>query len=176
MILIYAFSNRWGTNISRRVLSELEKTIVGASLADAQIDFIPINSYPQEFFRKYIHNNHYQLIIGLGDGGQFNHHIRIETQAKNSYNNRPIDDFQPILLDLNLPPVDNYDPSIFKISSNMGTYNCNWMAFKTQVEINSHSPHTFHLFLHLPPRINSSILAQSINHLFTVNDLIHREY
>jgi len=185
MILIYAFSNRWATNISRRVLSELEKIIVGATLADAQINFIPINNYPQNFYKKYIEGSRlpcqgevaegrrgFTLIIGLGDGSKLVDKIKIETQAKNSYNNQSISPFSPILLDLNLPNVDNYDPRYFKISDNMGTYNCNWLAYKTQLYINNYSPDTYHLFLHLPQHQNATLLAQSIAQLISDNNLL----
>ncbi|MCX6726636.1 MAG: hypothetical protein NTY75_02345, partial [Candidatus Shapirobacteria bacterium] len=74
MILLYAFSNQWGANISRRTLSALQKIIIRPDII-----FHPVNSYPQEFFRKYIQGclpcqgevaggrRGLSLIIGLGD-------------------------------------------------------------------------------------------------------------
>lgn len=167
MILIYAFSNRWSTNISRRALSELQKII-----NRPDIIFLPINGHPQQFFQKYIDGNVYDLIIGLGDGGKFLQKIKIETQAKNSYLDKEIYPFSPILLDLNLPPVDNYESQFFQIGINMGTYNCNYLAYKTQLYLNQKNLSTPHLFLHLPHNQNATILAQKIfeliqnNHLF----------
>jgi hypothetical protein len=166
MILIYAFSNQWGTNIARRTLSELQKII-----QKPEIIFLNINSYPQEFYRKYIEGNFYSLIIGLGDGSKFGSKINIETQAKNAYNDKEIYPYSPIFLDLNLPNVDIYDSDFFKISSNMGTSNCNWLSYKTQLYLNQHSPDTFHLFLHLPQKSNAEIIAKNIFKLISENNL-----
>ena len=166
-ILVYAFSNQWGTNISRRTFSELQKLI-----NNPDIIFLSIFYNPKSFFHKYIEHNNYSLIIGLGDGGKFLQKIKIETQAKNPYLDKEIYPFSPILLDLNLPSVDNYDPNFFQIGTNMGTYNCNYLAYQTQLHLNQKLPNTFHLFLHLPPRQNAAILSQKIleliqnNHLF----------
>lgn len=167
MILIYAFSNRWATNISHRTLIELQKIIT-----NHEIKFLNIISYPQEFFRKYIEYNSYTLIIGLGDGSNLSDKIHIETQAKNVYNAKEIYPFSPIFLDLNLPNVDVYDDNYFKISSNMGIYNCNWLAYKTQLYLNQHSPETQHLFLHLPQKYNSNQLAQKIIDLVRQNRML----
>jgi len=164
-ILIYAFTNQWGTNVSHRTLLELQKII-----KNIDIKFQLIRSYPQEFFRKYIQGNLYNLIIGLGDNPYDK--IRIETQAKNSYNDKSIYPFSPILLDLSLPNLDNFDSNYFVISSNMGTYNCNWMAYSTQLYINQKKLETKHIFLHLPKRSNASILASQINNLLILNGLI----
>jgi hypothetical protein len=110
MILIYAFSNQWGTNISHRTLLELQKTL------SSNINFRLIRFDFKSFFQKYISRNQYDLIIGLGDiYGNFSK-IRIETQTKNAYNNQPIYPFSPILLDLNLPNLDNFDSNYFSIS------------------------------------------------------------
>ena len=166
MILLYAFSNRWGTNISRRTLIELQKT-----LPSAQVDF-ELVSFPKEFFHKHIEHYQYSLVIGLGDGSKFSDKIHIETQTKNSYNDQSIYPFSPIFLDLNLPNVDIYDPGFFKISSNMGTYNCNYLAYLTQLYINQHIPETMHLFLNLPQRQNAALLAQKISELFQANKLL----
>lgn len=167
MILLYAFSNQWGTNISHRTLLELQKLI---SHSD-DINFQLVH-WPRQFFQKYIHNNHYCLIIGLSDGSKFLSKIIIETQAKNSYNDQSIYPFSPILLDLSLPNVDIYDANYFQISSNMGTYNCNYLAYLTQLYINQHSPETLYLFLNLPPGFNAALLAQRISELLKNNHLL----
>jgi len=167
VILIYAFSNHWGTNISHRTLLELKKLI---NYPD--INFQLIYFHPKQFFRKYIEHNPYSLIIGLGDGSKFAHKIHIETQAKNAYNDDTIYPFSPIFLDLNLPVVDNYDSQYFQISSNMGTYNCNWLAFSTQLSLNQRSAETLHLFLHLPQLANATILAEKIKDLLDLNQML----
>jgi len=179
MILIYAFSNRWSTNISRLVLSELQKAI-----KNSDILFLPVNSYPQEFFRKHIQGclpcqgevaegrRGLSLIIGLGDGSKFANKIHIETQAKNAYNDKEIYPFSPIFLDLNLPNIDIYDSNYFQISANMGTYNCNYLAYKTQLYLNQHSPETKHLFLHLPQKSNAHDLAVNIVKFLSENSLV----
>lgn len=178
MILIYAFSNQWGTNISRRTLSELEKIILSCHYqgkcpeGTKGFDFLPINSYPQVFFKKYIEFNNYSLIIGLGDGPRFSSKIRIETQAKNAYNDREIYPFSPIFIDLSLPSVDIYDSALFQISSSMGTYNCNWLAYKTQLNINQKKPDTLHLFLHLPRSQNATLLATQLFELLKNNSIL----
>ena len=131
-ILIYSFSNQWGTNISR----------------------LRLFFYPLSFFHKYIEHNNYSLIIGLGDGSKNLSKIKIETQAKNSYNDKEIYPFSPIFIDLNMPVVDIYDSEYFQIGDNMGTYNCNWIAYKTQLSLNQRNLDTKHLFLHLPRQSN----------------------
>lgn len=173
MILIYAFSNRWGTNISRRTLLELKK-ILSPSLSKegSGVDFELVSSYPQPFFHKFIDHQHYSLIIGLGDGPRYLSKIKIETRTKNAYNDRAIYPFSPILLDLNLPPLDNYDSNFFEIGRNMGTYNCNFLAYSTQLYLNQKNLSTFHIFLHLPPGLNASLLAQKISELLKSNHLI----
>jgi len=164
MILIYAFSNPWGTNISHQTLLELQKII-----KNPEIKFQLIRSYPQEFFRKYIQGNQYDLIIGLGDSPSDK--IRIETQTKNSYNDKSIYPFSPILIDLNLPNLENFDSNFFTISSNMGTYNCNWMAYSIQLYLNQKSPSTHHIFLHLPKKANGAAVASQIKTLFESNNI-----
>jgi pyrrolidone-carboxylate peptidase len=173
MILIYAFSNQWGTNISRRVLSALEQCLSPSlSKEGIRVDFIPVYFHPQSFFHKYIEHNNYSLIIGLGDGGKFLSKIKIETQAKNSYLDKEIYPFSPILLDLNMPPVDNYDSRFFQIGTNMGTYNCNYLAYQTQLYLNQKKLSTRHLFFHLPPRSNATATAQKIFELIQDNNLL----
>ena len=135
MILIYSFSNQWGTNISRRVLSELEKQLSPSlSKEGIRVDFLPIYFYPQAFFHKYIEHNNYSIIIGLGDGTRHLSKIKIEIQTKNAYNDKEIYPFSPIFLDLNMPTVDIYDSNYFQIGTSMGTYNCNWLAYKTPTQ------------------------------------------
>lgn len=166
MILIYAFSNQWGTNISRRTLLELQK------LLPKNITYQLVKFHPRSFFNKYFKNNVYNLIIGLGDlYGNF-HKIRIETQAKNNYQNEAIYPFSPILIDLNLPPVDNFDSQIFQISSNMGSYNCNYLAYQTQLNLDQRKLSTLHLFLHLPPKSNAHDLAVNIAKLLSDNSIL----
>jgi len=167
MILLYAFSNRWGTNISRRTLLELKHL-----LPNPEINYQLVYYNPQPFFHKYIEHNNYSLIIGLGDGSKFITKIKIETQAKNAYHDDSIYPFSPILLDLSLPSVDIYDSLHFAIGSNMGTHNCNYLAYATQLYLNQHSPATFHLFLHLPQNQNAAFLANNILHLIQDNHLI----
>lgn len=167
MILIYAFTNQWGTNISRRVLLELKKTLNHSNISYQLIYF-----HPRQFFQKYIRNNHYNLIIGLGDHSGQGNRIRLETQAKNNYLNQEIYPFSPILLDLNLPNVDIYDSNYFQIASNLGTYNCNWIAYSIQLHLNQHSPNTFQLFLHLPKKQNAALLSQQISRLLIDNHLL----
>lgn len=173
MILIYAFSNQWGTNISRRTLLELQKMFSSPSCqrgGQGEIKFQLIRSYPQDFFKKYIQGNQYDLIIGLGDSPCDK--IRIETQAKNVYNDKPVYPFSPILTDLSIPLIENYDSEFFAISSNMGTYNCNWMAYSIQLNINQKHLDTKQIFLHLPKKSNASFLASQIKKLLDLNNLI----
>ncbi|MCW1949339.1 MAG: hypothetical protein KIH89_002730 [Candidatus Shapirobacteria bacterium] len=167
MILIYAFSNQWGTNISHRTLLELQKIY-----QNYPIEFRLIYFDPKLFFQKYIARNQYNLIIGLGDIYSDFPKIRIETQAKNAYNNQPIYPFSPILLDLSLPNLDNFNSQFFVISSSMGTYNCNWMAYSTQLHIDQKHLSTKQIFLHLPKKSASTFIASQIKNLLELNRLI----
>lgn len=168
-ILVYAFSNQWGTNISRRTLLELQKILKNNI---SPLEFRLIYFDPKSFFQKYIARNQYDLIIGLGDlYGNFSK-IRIETQAKNAYNNQPIYPFSPILIDLSLPNLDNFDSQYFVISSSMGTYNCNWIAYSIQLNIDQKHLDTKQIFLHLPKRSNAAFLANQIKNLLILNSLI----
>lgn len=187
MILIYAFSNQWGTNISRRTLLELQKIMspfhqgemsqsdrgVLSSKNNLNINFQLIYFHPRQFFQKYINFKNYDLIVGLGDLYSDFPKIRIETQAKNAFNDQSIYPFSPILLDLNIPNIDNHDSNIFSISSNMGTYNCNWIAYSTQLYLNQKNLNTKHLFLHLPKKYNAKFLSQQINFLLESNKLLN---
>ncbi len=189
-ILIYAFSNQWGTNISRRTLLELQKILkkeisplhqgemsqsdkgVLNSKSSQKIKFRLVYFHPKSFFQKYISRDQYDLIIGLGDMyGDFSK-IRIETQAKNAYNNQPIYPFSPILLDLSLPVLDNFDSQYFVISSSMGNYNCNWIAYSIQLHLNQKYLNTKQIFLHLPKRSNAAFLASQIKNLLELNNLL----
>jgi hypothetical protein len=140
-------------------------------LFKGEIKGVLVTSHPQEFFHRYIEHKIYSLIIGLGDGPKFQTRIHIETQAKNNYQGKEIYPFSPILLDLNLPVVDNYDSHLFRISSNMGTYNCNYLAYRTQLYLNQKSSSTFHLFLHLPPQSNAQLISQQLLKFFNENNL-----
>jgi len=168
MILIYAFSNQWGTNVSHRVLLELQKIIPASDLLSYQL----IRFHPQNFFKKYIKNNHYSLIIGLGDYFGNIEKIRIETTAHNVYGQNTISAFSPISLELSLPILDYVDSNLFTISEHMGTYNCNWIAYQTQLYISQYSPQTKQLFFHLPKKQPAPILAQNIVKLLQNNNLV----
>jgi len=167
VILVYAFTNQWGTNISRRVLLELQKLLTGDEFS---FDIIRFN--PRDFYKKHIEHNNYSLIIGLGDSYGSSEKIKIETQAKNAYNNQTIYPFAPIYIDLNIPVIDDIDSNYFKISSHMGTYNCNWIAFSTQLYLNQNRLSTLHFFLHLPPKLNALFVAQKINQLLADNHIL----
>jgi hypothetical protein len=180
MILLYAFSNQWATNISRRTLLELQKLLNQNTIIPPLVkegvggDFVfqIIRFHPKDFFQKYIRNNKYDLIIGLGDYYGNISKIKIETSARNAYDNRSIYEFAPINLELSLPSLDLVDPQNFIISENMGTYNCNYIAFEIQRWINDHSPHTKQLFFHLPKSQNASLLAGNLLDLFKNNNLL----
>lgn len=177
MILIYAFSNQWGTNISHRVLLELQKIISPVSYPSLSregkgVGFQLIRFHPRSFFDKYIKRNNYDLIIGLGDFWGDINRIRIETQSFNKYGDASIDAFSPVTLELSLPEVDLVDPQKFVISEHMGIYNCNWIAFQIQKEINSHRPQTRQLFFHLPKKSKAPQLAIDITNLLVNNHLL----
>ena len=166
-VLIYAFSNQWATNISRRTLSELQKI-----LNSPNIIFLPIHFHPRAFFKKYVENNHYSLIIGLGDFFGQADKIRLETVAHNFYGTSSIYPFSPINLELSLPPLDQLDTHIFTVSEHMGKYNCNWIAYSTELFIRQHSSHTNQLFLHLPKSQNAKELALQIVEMLKNNQII----
>jgi pyrrolidone-carboxylate peptidase len=164
--LIYAFSNSWGTNISRRVLSELQKYLKG------EINFQIIFGHPLTFYNKYIRNDKYDLIIGLGDYWGKGEKIRIETITRNTYGAETIYPLAPIKIELSLPKLEMYEPTVFEISENAGTYNCNFIAFKTQLIINNKKLATKHLFLHLPKRGKADFLAKNIYNMIEANQMI----
>lgn len=160
MTLIYAFANRWSTNISARVLNEL----ASSSLVKGRpggVSLQKIYGHPKTFFRTHIYGKIYHSIIGLGDFyGDFPK-IRLETIAKNQYGYKPISTNSPFQVTLNTPPL-SYNPNIV-ISKNMGNYNCNWIAYQTQLYLNSKDLDTIHLFFHLPKKLPPSHLAENIS-------------
>lgn len=166
MILIYAFSNQWATNISRRTLTELQKL-----LPSSDITFLPILFHPKSFFKKYIEHNHYSLIIGLGDFFGKTDRIRLETIAHNIYGESSIYPFSSINLELSLPPLDNLNTHIFTVGEHMGKYNCNWIAYSTELYIRQHSPATHQLFFHLPKSQNAELLASQIFTMLKNNEI-----
>lgn len=168
MILIYAFTNQWGTNISRRVYSDLQKLLPPSP----EVTYQPIYFHPQAFFNKYIKNNRYDLIIGLGDYYGDIDKTRLETVAHNVYGKNTISPFSPISLELSLPILDYVDTTKFSITEHMGSYNCNWIAYQTQMYINDHSPNTRQMFFHLPKKATPSPLTANIYELLKNNHLL----
>lgn len=168
MILIYAFSNQWGTNVSRRTLSELQRYLPQSLGINYQVIF----GHPRTFFNKYIRNDEYDLIIGLGDFFGDTEKIRIETVARNVYGKESIYSLAPIKIELSLPEMEMYEPNVFEITENMGTYNNNWIAFETQLVINKKKLKTKHLFLHLPKRGIAKFLAKNITNLTQANQML----
>lgn len=168
MILIYAFSNQWGTNISRRTLSDLEKYLPSSLGINYQVIF----GHPKTFINKYIRNDVYDLIVGLGDFYGEGEKIRIETVTKNVYGKESIYPLAPIKLELSLPEIEMYEPNAFEITENMGTYNCNLVAFEIQLIIERKKLATKNLFLHLPKRTNSGLIAKNIANLIEANQMI----
>ena len=168
MILIYAFSNQWGTNVSRRTYSDLQKYLPQSLGINYQVIF----GHPRNFVNKYIRNDIYDLIIGLGDFYGDGEKIRIETIARNVYGKESIYPLAPIKIELSLPEIEMYEPEMFEITENMGTYNCNWIAFETQLIINKKKLKTKHLFLHLPKKSNSMMVARNIANLIESNQML----
>ncbi|MBI2464576.1 hypothetical protein HYV64_00380 [Candidatus Shapirobacteria bacterium] len=166
-ILIYAFSNQWATNISRRVLSELQN-----NLKSSDITFLPIHYHPKSFFKKHIEFNNYSLIIGLGDFFGKTDKIRLETITHNVYGENSIYPFSPINLEISLPPLDCLDTRIFTVGEHMGKYNCNWLAYSTELYIQQYSPNTRQLFFHLPKTQKATILANQIITMFKNNSIL----
>lgn len=167
MILIYAFTNQWGTNVSRRTLLDLQKL-----LPSSDINYQLIHFHPKVFFQKYLRNNHYQLIIGLGDFYGDSSKIRLETQAHNRYGEQSINPYLPINLELSLPTLDYLDTQKFTVSEHMGKYNCNWIAFQIQSQLLQQKLPTAQIFLHLPKKGTSSKLAHDILTLLKDNSLV----
>ena len=168
MILIYAFSNQWSTNVSRRTYSDLQRYLPQSLGINYQVIF----GHPRAFANKYIRNDEYDLIIGLGDFWGEGEKIRIETIARNVYGKESIYALAPIKIELSLPEIEMYEPDNFEITENMGTYNCNWIAFETQLIINKKKLATKHLFLHLPKRGVAKFLAKNIADLTQANQML----
>lgn len=168
MILIYAFSNQWGTNISRRTLSDIQRYLPQSLGINYQVIF----GHPRSFANKYLRNDEYSLIIGLGDFWGVGEKIRIETVARNVYGKESIYPLAPIKIELSLPEIEMYEANNFEITENMGTYNCNWIAFETQLILNKRKLETKNLFLHLPKRGKAKILAKNIVDLIEANQML----
>lgn len=167
MILVYAFSNQWGTNISRRVLSELE-LILGKNNINYQIVYFS----PQRFFDKNLNGSNYDLVVGLGDFNGNIFKVRMETMAHNRFGYKPINPLSPYCLELSMPEMDIVDSNKFAVGENMGSYNCNFMAYKIQEIINNHQPNLKQLFFHIGKRSEAKITAKNIANLMVVNKMI----
>lgn len=166
MTLIYAFANRWSTNISARVLLEFQHIQAGKVPCKGKggTQYQRVLGHPKAFFQTHIHNKIYDKIIGLGDFyGNFPK-IRLETVAKNQYGYKAISTNSPYQISLNTPPL-SYNPNIV-ISKNMGNYNCNWIAYQTQFYLNSKNLDTIHLFFHLPKKHSPILLANQLISFF----------
>lgn len=169
MVLVYAFSNQWGTNISRRVLTELEK-ILGS--AKQNVNFQIVYFSPQRFFDKYVNGSNYDLIVGLGDFNGNIFKIRMETVAHNRFGERSINPLSPYCLELSMPEMDIVDTNKFSVGKNMGSFNCNFLAFKIQEMINSHQPNLKQLFFHIGKRSEAVCAAKNIANLMVVNKML----
>lgn len=167
MILVYAFANQWGTNISRRVIAELEKTI-GNDGVNYQIVYFS----PQRFFDKNINGSNYDLIVGLGDFNGNIFKIRMETVAHNRYGEKSINPLSPYCLELSMPEIDIVDTNKFSVGENMGSYNCNFMAYRIQEMINNHQPNLKQLFFHVGKRTEAKSAANSIAEILKNNKLL----
>lgn len=167
MILVYAFSNQWGTNISRRVLSELE-----IIFDKDKINYQVVHFSPQRFFDKNINGSNYDLIVGLGDFGGDIYKIRMETVVHNRFGDRPINPLSPYCLELSMPEMDIVDTFKFSVGENAGTYNCNFMSFKIQEMINNYQINLKQLFFHIGKRRVAKTVAMDIAELLINNDLI----
>ncbi len=167
MILVYAFANQWGTNISRRVLAELEK-ILGKDRINYQVVFFS----PQRFFDKNINGSNYDLMVGLGDFNGNIFKIRMETVAHNRFGERSINPLSPYCLELSMPEMDIVDTNKFSVGENMGSYNCNFLAYKIQEMINNHQPNLVQLFFHIGKRSEAKSVAVNIANLLINNNLI----
>jgi len=167
MILIYAFANNWGTNISRRVLRELE-LLLGKDNINYQIVYFS----PQRFFDKNINGSNYDLIVGLGDFNGDIYKIRMETVAHNRFGEKSINPLSPYCLELSMPEMDIVDNNIFSVGENMGSFNCNFLAFKIQEMINNHQLNLKQLFFHIGKRSQANTVAKNIAELLTYNNLM----
>ena len=171
MTLIYAFANRWSTNISAQVLNEIANSFPSLSREGLEVGFDSkgvsyqkIYGHPKTFFQTHIYGKIYDLIIGLGDFyGNFPK-IRLETIAKNQYGYKPISTNSPFQITLNTGPL-SYNSDIV-ISKNMGNYNSNWIAYQSQLYLNSKDLDTIHLFFHLPKKLPPISLANQLISFF----------
>jgi pyrrolidone-carboxylate peptidase len=166
MILVYAFANNWGTNISRRVLSELE-LLLGKDNINYQIVYFS----PQRFFDKYINGSNYDLIVGLGDFNSSIIKIRMETVAHNRFGEKSINPLSPYCLELSMPEMDIVDTNKFSVGVNMGSYNCNYLTFKIQEMINNHQENLKQLFFHIGKLNEAKSAAENIANLMVVNKM-----
>ncbi|MCL4384135.1 hypothetical protein M1116_01660 [Patescibacteria group bacterium] len=168
MIFVYAFSNQWGTNISLRTLIDLQDELKNYP----EILYQKIDQYPQSFFDEFLRNKTYSAIIGLGDlTGSFDK-IKIETQAANLYGRHSIIPLADPVLKLDLPLLEKVDRDTFIFGQNMGTYNCNWLAYQIQSLINQKKLTTLHLFFHLPRDSVSKNNAKGIANLLIENGVL----
>lgn len=167
MVLVYAFSNQWGTNISRRVLSELE-LLLGKDNINYQIIYFS----PQRFFDKNINGSNYDLIVGLGDFGRDIFKVRMETVTHNRFGDKPINPLSPYCLELSMPEMDIVDTLKFSVGENMGSYNCNYMAYRIQEVINNHQPNLRQLFFHVGKRRVAKTVADDIAELLKINKML----
>lgn len=170
MILVYAFSNQWGTNISRRVLAELEKILGPAE--PGVFNFQIVYFSPQRFFDKNINGSNYDLIVGLGNFNGNIFKIRMETVTHNRFGDRPINPLSPYCLELSMPEMDIVDSKIFGVGENMGSYNCNFLAYKIQEMINRQNLNLKQLFFHIGKRSEAKMVANNIANLMVVNKMI----
>jgi pyrrolidone-carboxylate peptidase len=92
--------------------------------------------------------------------------------ARNVYGKESIYPLAPIKAELSLPEIEMYEPNVFEITENMGTYNCNWIAFEIQLVINKKNLKTKNLFLHLPKRARANFLAKNIADLIEANQML----
>ena len=112
------------------------------------------------------------MIVGLGDFWGEGDKIRIETAAKNAYGQETIYPLSPIRLEVSMPDLDIYDPNKFIISENMGTYNCNWLVFMTQLQFNQHQDKGRQIFFHLPKRAVAETMAKNIFLVLIANSML----
>ena len=167
--LVYAFSNQWGTNISRRVLRELE-LLIGSARQNINFQIVYFSS--QRFFDKNINGSNYDLIVGLGDFGGDIFKIRMETVAHNRFGKRSINPLSAYCLELSMPEMDIVDTNKFGVGENMGTFNCNFLAFKIQEMINNHQPNLKQLFFHIGKRRIAKAAAIDIAELLEINKML----
>ena len=168
MILIYAFSNRWGTNTSSRTMLALQEELKRYP----DILYRKVYFNPKFLFNEYIHNKQYTAIVGIGDYNSTYDRIKIETLAANLYGRHSIIPNAPAEINLDIPLIDNLDTSIFCIGQKMGNSNCNLIAYQIQSYINQKTLTSYHLFFHLPNKTSSADNAKSIANLLITNRVL----